>query len=63
MYLIDTIVLQALATARMKGEFPERIGLPECQAWMHFLLFLQYILLKLCLANEYVICNIRNVKV
>lgn len=23
---------QAIATARIKGEFPERIGQPECQA-------------------------------
>lgn len=34
------IVLQAMANAIMQGEFPERIGQPECQACVIFGLIL-----------------------
>jgi len=35
-YLILMISYQAIATARMIGEFPERIGQPECQVRTSF---------------------------
>jgi len=35
-YLILVIFYQAIATARMIGEYPERIGQPECQARTSF---------------------------
>ncbi|THG20227.1 hypothetical protein TEA_022699 [Camellia sinensis var. sinensis] len=31
---LDSIQFQAIATARMKGEYPERIGQPECQYYL-----------------------------
>ena len=31
-YITMSVYCQAIATARMKGEYPERVGQPECQA-------------------------------
>ncbi|KAE8706504.1 hypothetical protein F3Y22_tig00110392pilonHSYRG00097 [Hibiscus syriacus] len=38
-HVILIILQTAIAAARMKGEFPERVGQPECQAWTLFLGF------------------------
>lgn len=30
------LIFQAIAAARLKEEYPERVGQPECQVLLHF---------------------------